>query len=215
MLIGHVTFLWLVALQAPATVVLDRIAVVVGKLAIKSSDIDRDLRVTAFLNREPISFTAEAKRKAAERLIDQQIIRQEIATGDYPRASDKDAASLLKEIRVSRFSGSDDRLRIELGHYGLTEAELEDRLLWQLTVLRFINERFLPGVMVSDDEVRKYYDEHLADLKRKYPRDNSFKTLEPQIRETLEGEQTNKQFEAWLEEARKDAVIEYHEEALR
>ena len=215
MLIGHVTFLWLVALQAPATVVLDRIAVVVGKLAIKSSDIDRDLRVTAFLNREPISFTAEAKRKAAERLVDQQIIRQEIATGDYPRASDKDAASLLKEIRVSRFSGSDDRLRVELTHYGLTEAQLQDRLLWQLTVLRFINERFLPGVMVSDDEVRKYYDEHLADLKRKYPRDNSFKTLEPQIRETLEGEQTNKQFEAWLEEARKDVVIEYHQEALR
>jgi hypothetical protein len=215
MLIGHVTFLWLVALQAPATVVLDRIAVVVGKLAIKSSDIDRDLRVIAFLNREPVSFTAEAKRKAAERLIDQQIIRQEIATGDYPRASDKDAASLLKEIQVSRFSGSDDRLRIELRHYGLTEAQLQDRLLWQLTVLRFINERFLPGVMVSDDEVQKYYDEHLADLKRKYPRDNSFKTLEPQIRETLEGEQTNKQFEAWLEEARKDVVIEYHEEALR
>ena len=36
---------------AAASVVVDRIAVIVGKDAIKLSDIDRDLRVTEFQNR--------------------------------------------------------------------------------------------------------------------------------------------------------------------
>lgn len=62
-------------------IVLDRIAVIVGKHVIKKSDIDRDLRVTEFLNRQPLSLISTVKRQSAERLIDQEIIRQEIITG--------------------------------------------------------------------------------------------------------------------------------------
>ncbi len=203
------------AFDAPGTVVLDRIAVVVGKRVIKASDIDRDLRLTAFLNREPLTINSAAKKKGADRLVDQQIIRQEIATGDYARATDSDAKALLDQIRADRFGGSDVRLRAELSRYGLTESQLQDQLLWQLTVLRFIDERFLPGIMVTDEEVRKYYDDHLADLKRQYPRDSTFTTLEPKLRQLLEGEQTNQQFEKWLEEARSRVLIEFHQEALK
>jgi len=46
-----------------AVVVLDRMAVIVGKHVIKTSDIDWDLRVTEFLNREPLDFSSQAKRK--------------------------------------------------------------------------------------------------------------------------------------------------------
>ena len=44
--------------------------------------------------------------------------------------------------------------------YGLTEPKLREQLLWQLTVLQFIDERFRGGVVVTDDDVRDYYDEH-------------------------------------------------------
>lgn len=216
MFTGIITALCLLRIFATVdTVVVDRIAVVVGKRAIKASDIDRDLRVTAFLNRVPLDFGTDAKKKAAERLIDQQIIRQAIATGDYPRATDQEADSLFNSIRRDRFGGSDAGLRAELSRYGLTEAQLREQLLWQLTVLRFINERFRPGVMITDDDVRKYYDEHIAQLKRQYPRDSSFQTLAPQILRSLEGEQTNQQFEAWLDAVRKNTEITYHQEALR
>jgi hypothetical protein len=201
--------------DTPGTVVLDRTAVVVGKRVIKSSDIDRDLRLTAFLNHAPLVVNAATKKEAADRLIDQQVIRQEIATGEYPRATDSEATALLNQIRTDRFGSSDVRMRTELNRYGLTEAQLQSQLLWQLTVLQFINERFLPGVLVSDDDVRKYYDQHMAELKRQYPGDSTFATLEPKIRESLEGEQTNKQFTAWLEEARSRVWIEFHEEAMK
>ena len=92
---------------------------------------------------------------------------------------------------------------------------MQDQLLWQLTVLRFINERFRPGAQVSDDDVKKYYDGHMAELKKAFARDSSFETLESKIRETLEGEQTNKQFETWLNDSRKQIRIDYHQEALQ
>ena len=49
------------------SVVLDRIAVIVGKRVIKTSDIDVDLRLTAFLNREPVRTDPDNKRRSAER----------------------------------------------------------------------------------------------------------------------------------------------------
>ena len=145
-----------------AGVVIDRIAAIVGNHAIKLSDISRDLRITAFLNRTSTTETADAKRKSADRLVDQELIRQEIATGGYGRATDADAAALLRQITQSRYGGSDARLRQALVQYGLTEDELCAQLLWQLTVLRFIDERFRPGVLVTEDQVRSYYDEHPA-----------------------------------------------------
>ncbi|HVW11144.1 MAG TPA: hypothetical protein VHC90_21310, partial [Bryobacteraceae bacterium] len=74
-----------------AAVVLDRTAVVVGNRAIKLSDVDRDIRVTSFLNRTAIDTSPAARRKAAERLVDQSVIRDEISTGDYQRATDAEA----------------------------------------------------------------------------------------------------------------------------
>src|SRR5437660_3249417 len=59
-------------LLATATAaVVDRIAVAVDNRAIKESQIDRDLRLTAFLNGTPLDAGIVSTRKAADRLIDQ------------------------------------------------------------------------------------------------------------------------------------------------
>jgi len=202
------------AFQIHAAVVIDRIAVVVGKHVIKASDIDRDLRITEFQNRTPLDLSPSAKRKSAERLINQAVIRDEIATGGYGRAGDAETEAMLGQIRRERYANSAARMRQELARYGLTEDELREELLWQLTVLRFIDERFSPAVLVVDRDVRDYYDQHLAQLKREYPRDYSFAALESKIRTVLQGQEVNKQFEAWLDEARRNQRIEYKQEAF-
>jgi peptidyl-prolyl cis-trans isomerase SurA len=195
------------ALQS--AVVVDRMAVIVDKHVIKSSDIYRDLAATEFLNREQPSFSAEARHKAADRLIEQTIIRDEIANGGYRWASQADADALLNDIRRDRFAGSGAQLQAALARYGLTEEELRAQLLWQLTVLRFIDERFRTGVLITDDDVRTYYDQHLADLKREYPRDSGFESLKPKIRASLEGERINQNFVESIEAARKRVHVRY------
>ena len=197
------------------SVVIDRIAVTVGKHAIKLSDIERDLRVTEFLNREPLNLSSDARRKAAERLIDQAIIGDEIANGGYARPTSTDADAFLKGLERDRFAGSDALLRQKLSSYGLTEEQLRAKLLWQLEVLRFIDRRFRPGVLVTDEEVRAYYNEHRNDLKRQYPQTTSFEALEPKIRAALEGERINESFVNWLNRARQRDRIEYRPGAFQ
>jgi len=198
----------------PGAVVLDRIAVVVGKRVVKESDIERDLPLTEFLNGQPLDLSPAAKRQAAERLIDQEVIRQEIATGNYQRPADTDASELLDRLRRDRFGGTDSRLREALARYGLTEAGLHKELLWQLTVLRFIDQRFRLGVLITDEDVRTYYEQHAAQLRRQYPNDN-FDALASKIKSTLEGERINQNFNEWLAEARKNIRIEYKQEAFQ
>lgn len=196
-------------------VVIDRIAVIVGKHAIKLSDTDHDLRLTEFLNRAPLNLSPASRRQSAERLIDQQLIRNELATGGYSRATDAEAESLLRQIERDRFGGVAARLRAELARYSLTEDDLRQQLLWQLTVLRFIQQRFQPGVSVADQDLRAYYDQHLAAFKQANPKNSSFEAVAPQIRRALEDEAVNKDFEDWLAHAREHTKIEYRQGAFQ
>ena len=194
--------------------VVDRIAVIVGKRVVKASDIDRDLRVSSFLNRQPLDESPAARRKAAERLIDQELMRQELLAGQYAQPSEKDAAAFLQQLKRERFNNSDAQFRAELARHGLTEEQLQRQLLWQITVLRFIDQRFRPAVVVTDEEAGTYFREHLAELQKAYPGNNSFEALLPKIREALMGERINQAFGEWLTETRRGVRIEYREQAF-
>jgi hypothetical protein len=174
------------------------------------SDVERELRLTDFLNRQPLDLSVAARQQAAERLIDQKIIRTEIGAGGYARATSADAERLGHQLARDRFGGSGTRLRAELERYGVTEEELRAQPLWQLTDLRFIEQKFQPGVSISDQDVRTYYNQHLAELKGQHPKDYRLKAVQGgEIRSSLEGEVVNRDFEEWIGQARKRIRIEY------
>jgi hypothetical protein len=200
---------------ASAGVIVDRMAVIVGKHVIKVSDIERDLRLTEFLNREQLKINSDEKHRSAERLIDQEVIRQELLTAGFRHPTDTNATALEAQLCQERFGGSQPQLREALRRYGLTADQLRDQLVWQLTVLSFIEQRFRAGTLVTNEDLRSYYDQHLAELRRQYPQDTSFEALEPKIRASLEGERVNQNFTQWLEQARKRYHIEYKQEAFQ
>jgi hypothetical protein len=207
-------FMVLLPLIACGAVVLDRIAVVAGNHPIKLSDIERDVRLTEFINREPISFTTDAKRASAERLITQEIIRQEILAGGYRRPAENEADALKAQILRDRFGGSEQRLRAALQEYGVSESELRAYLLWQLTVLQFIDQRFRAGVVITDEDIRNYYAQHQAQLRKQYPKDSSLEALTPKIKEQLESERINQNFDEWLDQARQGYRVDYKQGAF-
>jgi hypothetical protein len=173
------------------TVILDRIAVIAGTHAIKTSDIDRDIRLTQFVNQEPLHITPAAKREAAERLITQDIIRQEIIMGGYRRPPETQAVALEAQLRRDRFENSEQRFREAVHQYGLTEPELRERLLWQLTVLQFIDQRFRAGVVVTDEEAPT-----------------------PKLKAAIEAERINQNFNEWLDQSRRRYRVEYRKDAF-
>lgn len=188
-------------------VVIDRIAVVVGRTPILDSEISRDIRVTAFLNEEVPDFSLAARRKAASRLIDQELIRQQIRLGGYPMVSPSETGQLLAGLN-QRFGG-ESRFRRTLLQYRIDTAELRERLSWQLTVLRFIDTTFRPQVTVSDPEIQNYYDAHRTNLGAE-----PLGAVRTTIVDTITGERANRLFEQWLEQSRKAAHIVYLEKSL-
>lgn len=195
--------------------VIDRIAIIVGNSVIKDSDIDRDIRITDFLNHDSLEFSAAARKRAADRLIDQALIRCEIEVAQYPYATDQDVNNFLQQIRKERFK-SDADYRHALEEYGITDAQLRRALKWQLTVLHFIDMRFRPGVLITGREVADYYKSHLAELTRENGgKQPALEEARDRIENQLTGERVNQQFEAWLAETRNNANVQYREASLK
>ncbi|HEY3939702.1 MAG TPA: hypothetical protein VGL97_19870 [Bryobacteraceae bacterium] len=190
---------------AALAVIIDRIAIIVGNSIVKDSDIDRDLRVTDFLNGQPLDLGNAARKKAASRLIDQVFIRREIRIGDYATATLEEADQQLDDLKKQRFK-TNVAFEESIRRYGLTELDLRTQFQWQLTVLRFIDVRFKPAVLVTADEVATYY--------RAHPGKASLDAMRDKIRDILTGERVNKLFFAWLDEQRKDVKIRFREENL-
>lgn len=204
--------LFAIALVLPA-VIIDRIAIVVRNSIIKDSDVNRDIRVTDFLNGRPLNFSASARKEAADRLIAQALIRREIRLGDYPMATLQDADEQLDSLESERFK-TQAALDRALERYGLTELDLRTQFQWQLTVLRFIDLRFKPAVMVTDQEADAYYREHEAELRHDHPK-QSLDELKSDARDVIVGERVNKLFFDWLNQQRGDTKIVFHEASLK
>jgi hypothetical protein len=198
---------------APA-VIIDRIAIVVGKAMVKDSDIERDIRVTDFLNGDPVSFSPAERKNAANRLIDQTFIRREIRVGDYSTATAEDAEKQLEVMKREKFR-TDAAYQSTLHRYGLTELELKEQFQWQLTVLQFVDARFKPAAYVSDAEIEKYYKEHSLALRRQFPGKSSLSDLRSDIQNIIAGERVNQLFFSWLDEQRKQMKIQYFEASLQ
>jgi hypothetical protein len=189
-------------------VLLDRIAVVVNNQPIKDSDIDRDLRVTEMLNGKPLDITAAARKQAASRLIDQALIRREMRVARYAEATPEQASKLLAQVR-GRYA-SETAYQAALRRHGLTIEQLRKQLTWQMTVLDFIDQRFRPAILVSDAEVQDYYQQH-----RSQYGSSPLADVRDKIEQQLTEERVNQQFFDWLDQARKNASIEYLEPDLK
>jgi hypothetical protein len=210
----RIMFLFALGCLPAASVIIDRSAIIVSKRVVKDSDIQRDIRITSFLNGQQPDFSDASRRRAASRLIDQELIRQQIRSGKYAVAEESEADHLLAQTKQDRFAG-DAQYRNELSRLGISESELKDALLWQLTVLRFIDTRFRPAVVVSDEDIQQYYDAHRAELAKAHPGARGAADLRPEIEQLIAGERINKLLDEWLQQSRKDVRIDYLEKSLQ
>ena len=182
-------------------VVVDRIAIIVGQRAVKTSDIENEARIKPLLNGDPLDLQTAALRQAAERLIDQAVIRREIELGGYASSPSEDVDRFFDNIRKQRFK-TDAAYQQALTQYGIAEAQLKRKLAWQLTVLNFIERRFRPGVLVTNEDVERYFKQH-------YPPAVPLESVRKKIEDQIAGDRVNELFERWLGETRTQLKPEY------
>ncbi len=199
-----------------AAEVIDRIAVSVANLVITTSDLDREIRVNAFLDGVQPDFTPAAKRSAADRMVEQKLIRRELETARYPTPDPAEVEPVLAAFKKQRYP-NDAAYQAALQSYGITDQQVRDELLWQRTLLRFIEVRFRPGVQVSDKDIQDYFDRTVAPAARAaHPgQPVALEDYRAQIESTLTGQRVDQEVDTWLKNARRRTAIVYHEEALK
>jgi hypothetical protein len=143
--------------------IIDRIVITVGNQVITQSQVDDEIRVTAFLNREPW-ISAPTPRKAGGRQIDRTGADQ-ARNGSQPlsAARNQRCRRIAAELKATYSSETDFQNALQAS--GITVDELTRRLWWQLTLLRFIDYRFRPGIQIPARMCK-----HIIDSK--YPNGN-------------------------------------------
>ncbi|HUP03014.1 MAG TPA: hypothetical protein VMU19_03430 [Bryobacteraceae bacterium] len=196
--------------------VVDRIAVSVGNAVVTTSDLDREIRVTAFLNGAPPDFSAAAKRATADRMVEQQLIRRELETNRYPMPSAADVANAVDKFVRDHFKDVADYGRA-LAAAGITAQDVTSEVEWQRALLAFVEARFRLGVEVTERQIEDYFEKVVkpAALAAHPGADVSLDDYRAEIEETLAGPLVDKQLDDWLAEARERTDIAYHDEALQ
>ena len=119
---------------------LDRIGVTVGRHVISEHDILQDMRISAFIDDKTPVFSAEQKRKAAERLVDQYLVLEDATETRVPPPPAADVAALLTPIKA-RYA-TDEAYHAALAQAQISEAELSEQLLAGLPALIYLH--FVP-----------------------------------------------------------------------
>ncbi len=194
---------------------IDRLAIVVGQQVITELQLDEELRVTAFLNRQPVIRDAAMRRAAADRLVQQTLVKREMELSHYPLPDGAEVTQYLNGIR--RQQGNDaSRFTQALAAYRLSEATLKDHLALQLTTLRFIQYRFQPEIEVPDTVIAQRYKSEAADWKKTHNTPPpTLKDSEASIRDTLIEERTDSALNKWLDDIRKRVTIRYLDRSLQ
>jgi hypothetical protein len=194
-------------------VIIDRLAVAVGNRIITELQIDEELRVTALLNRKPVLHSLEERRDAADRLVEQLLIKQEMDLSRYPLPGSADVDKYMQQIVDS--SGGTANFGKMLASYNLTMETMRRHLELQLMELRFIDFRFRPDTVVSDSDVEAAYQKQVADWKQSHSGPPpTFEASREALRAELIEEQTDAAMNTWLGESRKRVNIVYFDKAL-
>lgn len=212
-----ILLLFLQAPPAPASEILDRVAVSAGQQAVTMVEILRHLRFRAIVSGAPVEDTGQNRRQAAEQLVDLLIVRRELELSRYspPSMAEADQAieAFLADMKWSR-----ERLAAELARAGFSEEEFRREMQSRLTVTRFIDYRFAPGVQVTDEEVQTYYEsEFLPALRETSPgaAAPALAAVRSMIERILTTRKVNAAMEEWLKQMRQSLRIRYFDEAFR
>lgn len=207
--------------QSAPPVVLDQVVAVVNRQVILASDLDDEIRLSV-LDQNRVGQGTLTRQRALEQLISRMLIEQQIRQEDTEAAtpSAAEVAARLAELRkelpacVHQNCASDAGWKAFLAAHGLTPERVEAYVRYRMEILRFIEQRFRPGIRIAQQEVESYYRDTLVP---QYATGEAIPPLDkvaPRIEEILLEQQVNVLFSDWLDNLRKQGDVEVLDPAL-
>ena len=198
-------FLMLAATFGHSGEILDRLAATVNGHALLASDVEEELRYEYFSAKRPLTdISPEDKKDALNRLIDQQLLREQMVSADFKPI---DAAAVEKAFQTFKSEyGSLESWTAGLTSYGISEATAKSHIETELNQLRLIDLRLRPSIQVDAESVRNYYERKVLPKLPPGPHP-SLQEATPAIRELLVQQEMNAALNSWLEALRTGARI--------
>jgi peptidyl-prolyl cis-trans isomerase SurA len=207
---GILLFLLIGSLPLFAGDIVDRIVATVNGHIILQSDWEDALRFEAFTsNRSMGQLTAEDRKASLDRLIDQELLREQMRSADFLHATTEEVSTRVAEIR-KQYSLADNEQgwTAALNRYSLTEDELRSRISSELDALRLVDARLRPSVNIDSKSIESYYNQELLpQLRQSGAKDVALTDVSPKIKELLTEQKVNELLLAWLQTLRAGSNI--------
>jgi len=195
--------------------VLDRVIAVVNNDVLLQSDLDQEIRFTAF---EPFTTKADVdqRKQAMDHLIDRTLVQQQMKNQPgLPQISDDDLKKQLGELRkslpeCSKFAcWTDDGWANFCQVHGFTTQEVADRWRTRSLLLAFIEQRFRTGIRISQPEIDAYYkDEFVSKFKEKGLNAPPLTTVAQRIQEILLQQRVTALLNDWLKSLHQEGTVQ-------
>jgi peptidyl-prolyl cis-trans isomerase SurA len=196
--------------HSTAAEVIDRIVATVNGRVILQSDLDEALCYEALLsNRALAGFTDDDRRAVLDRLIDQELLREQMKSADFRHASDDEVSARVADARRQYPQAvTDDAWRSLLARFHITEKNIFDHVQQQIDVMRLVDARLRPAVQVDAKSIEAYYrDQFVPKLKQAGASEVPLAEVSSKIRELLTQEKVNEMLVSWLQTLRSEGQV--------
>jgi peptidyl-prolyl cis-trans isomerase SurA len=199
-----------VAPASSAAEVIDRIVATVNGRVILQSDLDEALCYEAFMSNRPVTdFNDDDRRAVLDRLIDQELLREQMKSVDFRHATDAEVNARIADARKQYpQAASDDAWQSLLARYRVTEKGLFTRVQQQIDVMRLVDARLRPAVQIDSKSIEAYYrDQFVPKLKQAGASELPLAEVSAKIRELLTDQKVNEMLVSWLQTLRSEGQV--------
>jgi hypothetical protein len=190
--------------------VIDRIVATVNGHIILQSDWDEGLSYEALLNGRALNqFTDDDRRAVLDRLIDQELLGQQMKSAAFEHASESEAAARVAEARKHYpEAASDEGWKLVLSRFGLLEKDLVAHVQQQIDLMRLVDAHLRPAVQIDSKTIEAYYREKFVPRwKPSIAPDAPPAEVAAKIRELLTEERVNELMVSWLQSLRSESKV--------
>ena len=198
----------LLSISAMAGEVIDRVVTNVNGHVVLQSDWEQEVAFEALSDgRDPASFTSDERKAALDRLIDQELLREQVRPAQ-PAPAEQVAASVAEVRKLHPDSATDDAWHATLQRYGLSQKSLEKRLSDQIQLMKLVEDRLRPSIHIDQQAVEAYYhDQLLPEMKRAGSRASPLTEVFGRIKDLLAEKKMNELLSGWLANLRSGSHI--------
>ena len=206
--LATVSLLMFTRQNANAGELLDRMIATVNGHVLLLSDWEDELRFECFTSNRSLAEISPSEKKAAlDRLIEQELLREQARTTETKSVSGEQVRKQVDALKRNYLRENPGKTwDAALSKYGLTQKSIESHVTTELEQLQLIDTRFRPSIQISQAEIEQYYKNELVP---KLPASDpvTLPDATPKIRELLVQNRMNEMLNSWLEMLRSQAQI--------